>query len=70
MPITLCLIAPAQAQYAPRYVLPNPPEPGTKVYALIPCGTYQDSQWKDDELSPLRESRRGLFFKASYLHRF
>jgi len=32
--------------------------------------TYQDSQWKDDELSPLRESRRGLFLKASYLYRF
>jgi hypothetical protein len=48
--------------------------PGTVFFAgygsLRERRTYQDSQWKDDELSPLRESRRGLFLKASYLYRF
>jgi hypothetical protein len=48
--------------------------PGTVFFAgygaLRERRTYQDGEWQADELSPLRESRRGLFLKASYLYRF
>ena len=48
--------------------------PGTVFFAgygaLRERRTYESGEWRTDEQSPLRESRRGLFFKASYLHRF
>ena len=48
--------------------------PGTVFFAgygsLRERRTFRDDEWQVDELSPLRESRRGLFLKASYLHRF
>jgi hypothetical protein len=48
--------------------------PGTVFFAgygaLRERRSYVDGAWQDDALSPLRESRRGLFFKASYLYRF
>ncbi len=48
--------------------------PGTVLFAgygaLRERRTYQDGEWRTDEASPLRESRRGLFLKASYLYRF
>ena len=48
--------------------------PGTVFFAgygaLRERRTFRDGEWQVDELSPLRESRRGLFLKASYLHRF
>ena len=48
--------------------------PGTVFFAgygaLRERRTYADGEWQPDELSPLRESRRGLFLKASYLYRF
>ena len=48
--------------------------PGTVFFAgygaLRERRTYDAGAWRTDELSPLRESRRGLFFKASYLYRF
>jgi hypothetical protein len=48
--------------------------PGTVLFAgygaLRERRSYADGEWRTDELSPLRESRRGLFLKASYLYRF
>jgi hypothetical protein len=48
--------------------------PGTVFFAgygaLRERRTYQDGEWRTDEASALRESRRGLFLKASYLYRF
>jgi hypothetical protein len=48
--------------------------PGTVFFAgygsLRERRTYHDGEWQVDELGALRESRRGLFLKASYLHRF
>jgi hypothetical protein len=48
--------------------------PGTVLFAgygaLRERRAYESGEWRTDELSPLRESRRGLFFKASYLYRF
>ena len=48
--------------------------PGTVFFAgygaLRERRSYVDGEWQTDALSPFRESRRGLFFKASYLHRF
>jgi hypothetical protein len=48
--------------------------PGTVFFAgygaLRERRTYEAGEWRTDELSPLRESRRGLFLKASYLYRF
>jgi hypothetical protein len=48
--------------------------PGTVFFAgygaLRERRAFEDGQWRLDELSPLRESRRGLFLKASYLYRF
>ncbi len=48
--------------------------PGTVLFAgygaLRERRTYHEGEWQPDELSPLRESRRGLFLKASYLYRF
>jgi hypothetical protein len=48
--------------------------PGTVFFAgygaLRERRAYENGEWRTDELSPLRESRRGLFLKASYLYRF
>ena len=48
--------------------------PGTVFFAgygaLRERRTFADGEWTIDELQPLRESRRGLFVKASYLYRF
>ena len=48
--------------------------PGTVLFAgygaLRERRRYVDGEWQTDAQSPLRESRRGLFLKASYLHRF
>jgi hypothetical protein len=48
--------------------------PGTVFFAgygaLRERRHYVDGEWRTDALGPLRESRRGLFLKASYLHRF
>lgn len=48
--------------------------PGTVFFAgygaLRERRAYEDGEWRTDALSPLRESRRGLFLKASYLYRF
>jgi hypothetical protein len=48
--------------------------PGTVFFAgygaLRERRTFADGDWTIDELQPLRESRRGLFVKASYLYRF
>ncbi|MEO5822096.1 MAG: DUF5916 domain-containing protein [Vicinamibacteraceae bacterium] len=48
--------------------------PGTVFFAgygaLRERRAYDGGEWRTDELSPLRESRRGLFLKASYLYRF
>ena len=48
--------------------------PGTVFFAgygaLRERRTFNDGEWQTDEHSPLRESRRGLFLKASYLYRF
>ena len=48
--------------------------PGTVFFAgygaLRERRQFVDGDWETDANSPLHESRRGLFFKASYLHRF
>ena len=48
--------------------------PGTVFFAgygsLRERRDYVDGEWRSDGAMPLRESRRGLFFKASYLYRF
>ncbi len=48
--------------------------PGTVMFAgygaLRERRAFDNGEWRTDELSPLRESRRGLFLKASYLYRF
>ena len=48
--------------------------PGTVLFAgygaLRERRAYENGAWRIDELSPLQESRRGLFLKASYLYRF
>ena len=48
--------------------------PGTVFFlgygALRERRAFVDGTWQTDEASPLRESRRGLFLKASYLYRF
>ena len=48
--------------------------PGTVFFAgygaLRERRTFRDGEWQADAFSPLRESRRGLFLKASYLYRF
>jgi len=48
--------------------------PGTVFFAgygaLRERRSFANGEWTIDELQPLRESRRGLFVKASYLYRF
>ena len=48
--------------------------PGTVFFAgygaLRERRAYVDDEWRSDAHGPLRESRRGLFLKASYLYRF
>jgi hypothetical protein len=48
--------------------------PGTVFFAgygsLRERRDYVDGEWQSNGERPLRESRRGLFFKASYLYRF
>ena len=48
--------------------------PGTVFFAgygaLRERREFVDGEWRTNADSPLRESRRGLFIKASYLHRF